>query len=348
MKQSTTPLVLEADKQAVQKLPRKQRRPVSRYQWPLERLFGKKNWCLPWLIELCEENDRFFLHLTEQRQDYIHFLCLVRCAMLELDYCGTSISFQARWLLQHPKKLILKDLYPDIPEGTIGVLGRLGPQPLPQDYYPLLLEFLADKAAGKLLRHKPRVYKRDLDMLTLLVETDKCNPVTEWAKCSKDYTRIEYFVRVAQTINPGLPRKNIVQTLLKFKNKKQFSKWMEKQLGAVSFPPPVWAGNDWIHPVTHAADLKSTARHFQNCCYDYLTRILSGHYYIYVSEEGPAVIGLVNDALLGWEVDEIKGGSGRKVLLPNSKTRILSAFAGAGIPERSEYRWHEELDDFLI
>ena len=322
-------------------------REISKYQWPLERIFGRRNWCITWLAELCAANDRLFMHITEQRQDYIHFLCFVRLALLELNCSAVSIAYQAEWLLKNSKRKILSDLYNTVPEGLIGILSRLGPHALPERYYQLILEMLSDNTARKYLTHKKRIFKRDLDLLPFIQEKGPGAASADWARDSKVYARIMYYTKVTQAIHPELPREQIVKSLLKFKRQEQFCKWINKQLLSVNFPAPFWAGNAWLHPVTTAAELKSTARTFKNCCYAYLANVLYERSYFYVSEEGPAVIMLVRDAFLGWEIDEINGIANEKVL-PHPKARILNAFASAGIPERREFRWHDGLDDFLI
>ena len=43
--------------------------------WFIRRLYGKDLWCASWLDALCEIDERFLLHLCDQKQSYIHYLC---------------------------------------------------------------------------------------------------------------------------------------------------------------------------------------------------------------------------------------------------------------------------------
>lgn len=86
--------------------------------WTVERLFGKRHWVSEWVIGLCESEPRFLLHLIDQSPDYVHFVCLVRLALLKYSADDESLKY-ATWMLTQNKKSILQSLYPSHPDGLL-------------------------------------------------------------------------------------------------------------------------------------------------------------------------------------------------------------------------------------
>lgn len=254
---------------------------------------------------------------------------------------------QADWIRTHDKKTVLHELYEPVPEGLLSIFYKLGPYALSQHNYKLMLQLLSDKRGHKYLAHKKRISQRDLQLVPVLIEASSNNLSIGKIRNIKDIERIEYYTKVTQIIAPHLPLEQIIQSLMSFRRQEQFAKWIDKKLSKLHFADPPWPGNNWIHPLTTAADLKSAARQFENCCYDYLTKIIFGRCYFYTLDKGPALVLIVRDALLGWELDEVKG-TANKTIRSNLKSKILDAFRQAGIHQRGRYRWHDELDDFLI
>jgi hypothetical protein len=317
----------------------------GKYQWPVARLFGRNSWCAPWIMELCNADDKFSLHMIEQQEAYVHYLCVVRLALLDYSVFNTDIPSQAEWLRTHSKKAVLDLLYAPAPPGLLNILAKLGPYPLSQEYYQLILDSLPNIQVQKYLRHKKRINKRDLNIIPVLMSNNPSS--SNWLDGNDDFERLKYYVRLTQRIDPDMPLEDAVRSLVDFRQQEQFAEWIEKQLLKASFPLPTWAGNDWIHPITTAADLKSTAQRFENCCYDYLTKILFDRCYFYVSDRGPALVMIIKDPFFGWELKEMAGPDNEKV---DATTRlpILDAFAEVGIQPCGPFRWYDVVDDYLF
>ncbi len=319
----------------------------SKYKWPVERLFGRNHWCVSWIMELCNADEKFSLHLIEQQAAYSHYLCVIRLALLDNPFIDMAISSQAEWLRTRTRKTVLNELYDPAPAGLLNILSKLGAYALPQEYYRLILDTLPDVQVQKYLRHKKHINKRDLNMIPVLMSNDALPSAANWPGKNNDFERLKYYARLTQCIDPAMSLEKITRSLINFRQPEQFTDWIDKQLLKASFPQPVWAGNGRIHPVLTAADLQSTASQFENCCYDYLAKILFGRYYFYISDIGPALVLIVRDPFLGWELAEISGTGNEKVPAPDN-VRILEEFENAGLYQRSSYCWYEALDDYLF
>ena len=64
--------------------------PTFHSEWIIEGLLGANHWCSVWLNALCTADPAFFKHVAEQGSGYLHFLCLIRLA--EVDVEGDPIE----------------------------------------------------------------------------------------------------------------------------------------------------------------------------------------------------------------------------------------------------------------
>ena len=47
-------------------------------EWVIPALFRfEAQWCYDWVIELCKQDPRLIGHISQHRNGYIHFLCIV-------------------------------------------------------------------------------------------------------------------------------------------------------------------------------------------------------------------------------------------------------------------------------
>ncbi len=93
--------------------------------WLVERLFGKRHWACQWVIELCEADPQFLLHLVDQPPEYVHFICLVRLAAVKRFADDGDKLEWAVFIRTHNKKSVMGTLYPDFSAGVLGVLPKL-------------------------------------------------------------------------------------------------------------------------------------------------------------------------------------------------------------------------------
>ena len=124
--------------------------------WFIRRLYGKDLWCASWLDALCEIDERFLLHLCDQKQSYIHYLCLVRLAW-QRSHALLSLADQAQILQQRKQKSLLQSLYRPYPVGLLNVLSKFGHVSLCKSYYQLLVELQSNATTRAYLAHETKL-----------------------------------------------------------------------------------------------------------------------------------------------------------------------------------------------
>ena len=276
----------------------------------VEGLFGKRHWVTEWVASLCEADSRFLFHLAEQLPGYVHFICLVRLALLRRATKTRDAKECAHFLRSQSKKKILQHLYPAYPTGILGVLPKLQKKPLSKDEYRLLLRALSDKDMCKRLNHAKHIRKFDIYLLEILDTAPEEIEFSGFIKCIKKHSDYKYFLlisKVTRRLNIGVTQREINAASKNMDEISQLSNWFEKKIEQSPFPPPPWEGNDLIKPIRSLEQLKEVRNKFNNCLMRYIYKIVFGYSYLYVCESMPAVIEMVKDVGLGWEIGSIKG-----------------------------------------
>src|SRR5690606_5381298 len=107
------------------------------------------------------------------------------------------------WLRTHKKKDILETLLDPVPQGLAVLLKKLGPHVMPQNYYQMIPGLLANKTIRNYLVHKKRIHKCDFDSSSLLITLLNDDAIVpELVKQNKNLRRVNYYIRIAQAINP--------------------------------------------------------------------------------------------------------------------------------------------------
>ena len=317
----------------------------------VEGLFGKRHWVTEWVASLCEADSRFLFHLAEQLPGYVHFICLVRLALLRRATKTRDAKECAHFLRSQSKKKILQHLYPAYPTGILGVLPKLQKKPLSKDEYRLLLRALSDKDMCKRLNHVRHIRKFDIHLLEILDNIPEEFQFSELINCIKKHSDYKYFlflVRVIRHLNIEITQGEINAASKNMNKMSQLSGWFKKKLEQLPFPSPPWEGNDFVKPIRSRDQLKEVRSKFSNCVMDYTPKIVLGYSYFYVCESVPAVIEMVKDVGLGWEIGKMEGGSNdRKAHNPRRHyadrelsdahtNQIIKVFSDAGFGLRPE------------
>lgn len=108
------------------------------------------------------------------------------------------------------------------------------------------------------------------------------------------------------------PHSEVLKSIRRIKTLKELTSWLQHHVMSMAFPPPPWTGNDWIKPVVSVTALKEASLRFKNCSYGYKRSVLLGNYYFYISDRGPAIIGVELDPIVGWRIDDITGPHNQK------------------------------------
>ena len=279
--------------------------------WVIERFFGGRHWCNRWVSELCASDPAFLTHLSEQREGYIHYLCLVRLAWRKKQV-QLSIAEQALVLRQSTQKSLLHSLYHPCPEGLLKTLTKLGHIPLSRKYYQLLIALLGKVETRAYLAHSSRVRAYHLrwlnDFPTDLLQISVLRSI----KNASDYRMLQSIEAVLRVLQKDPKHASKFDAVKRLKTLSQLENWIQRFVLTLTFPPAPWSGNNEIQPITTAKALKATAHMFSNCIYGYVRSVLLGYRYLYICERGPVVIALKRDPLLNWHIEEINGVNNTK------------------------------------
>ena len=316
----------------------------------VEGLFGKRHWVTEWVIGLCESDSRFLFHLADQSPGYVHFICLVRLALLQRSTEMRDAKESAHWICSQSKKKILQHLYPAYPTSILGVLPKLQKNPLTKNEYRRLLRALSDKDMCKRLNHAKHIRKFDIHLLDIMDNVPEEFQFSGFMNCIKKQSDYKYFlflVRVIRHLNMEVTQREINAASKNMNKMSQLSDWFKKKIEQSPFPPPPWEGNDFVKPICSRKQLKEARSKFRNCLMSYTPKIVLGYSYFYVCESVPAVIEMVKDVGLGWEIGEMEGpseqSSGRRRRHYKSRElsdahtdQIIKVFSDAGFCLRPE------------
>ena len=274
----------------------------------VEGLFGKRHWATDWVVSLCEADSRFLFHLADQSRGYVHFICLVRLALLQRSTEMRDAKECAHWICSQSKKKILQHLYPACPTGILGVLSKLQKKPLSKDEYRLLLRALSDKDMCKRFNHVRHIRKFDIHLLEILDNAPKELQFRGFMNCIKKHSDYKYFLcltKIIRHLNIEITQREI-NAASKTTNKiSKLSDLFKKKIKRSPFPPPPWEGNDFVKPICSREQLKEVRSKFNNCIMSYTHKVVLGYSYFYICESVPAVIEMVKDAGVGWEIGEM-------------------------------------------
>ncbi len=279
---------------------------VRVHNWFIPKLYGSDLWCRDWLEDLCLADPNFLQHLSEQKEGYIHYLCLVRMAWLEKRTPLSSVA-QARLLQQHTQKSLLQTLYPSYPNGLLKVLTKFGPIPLSKKYYRLLLTLQRDESACRFLSHAKHLRAYHLRWLEEFPHGVLPISMLHSFKTASQYRTFKTIITVIKALQKNDEHAPTFNSLKRLKTLSQLVNWYQRYVQTLDFPAPPWPGNEWIKPITSSRALKKASKEFQNCIYDYVRSVLLGHAYFYQCSRCPTIVAIKRDPLIGWHIHEING-----------------------------------------
>ena len=295
-------------------------------------LFGKHHWATEWVIRLCGADPKLLFHLVEQSRGYVHFICLVRLALLTQPEDDGNELLYAELLQSKTRKEILNALYPNCPPGILGVLPKLEKKPLRRENYQQLIQSLADNHLRKRLNHAKRVRRDDLvlcAMIDHIPKEFKVSGILVGIKKCHDCQHLLMLIKVWQYVGVKMTQQDIEKETREMNDMVNIVAWFEEKVTAVPFPPPPWPGNDRLKPVCSQQALKDASKRFKNCVKSYFLDVVFGLSYFYVCERPMMIIEMKKDVVLGWGIGDIKGISNNKVDAVR-KNEIMQEFSAAG------------------
>tara|TARA_R110000782_G_scaffold30891_4_gene76565 strand:+ start:766 stop:1752 length:987 start_codon:yes stop_codon:yes gene_type:complete len=318
--------------------------PSTLYNKILNKIIPPNHWGNIWLKDLCHADTTFLEHLIEQRDDFIHFLCLVYLYKNDSSkYKRLSNNELAILIRTHPKKLILKDLIRPYPPGITNLLKKLNGKPFSKNTYFELIELLHDTKASTHLQHASSINSNTIKCLFQLDHSWRDLKILHNVKTTKDTNIILFIHRACLKLGEKYPDFIDHVSLHKIKDIDGLIDYLIRRINKITFPEPPWVGNKRIRPITNGEQLNSVSKKFKNCIADYICEILMGACYFYVSSYGPSIIKLNRNPIFIWHVEEILGVENDEVTKHALRT-IHAEFSEHDIDKKTNI----EFDNFLL
>jgi hypothetical protein len=145
----------------------------------------------------------------------------------------------------------------------------------------------------------------------------------------------DYALAAVRQHRPDLVDAELSAVLRHLGRMKTLSGWLCAVLAKAELPRPPWPGSATIVPLETVAAIRAAGRELRNCLaeHEHWLAALFGQrcYYRVDGRNGPAIVALEFDALLGtWRL-ECWHGPGNAALKPAAARHIRMAFAAAGI-----------------
>lgn len=249
-------------------------------------------------------------------------LMAARLRALAPDVCGTTedplvqIAHGLRAL--YPRS-IARAVYGSVPEGFLGVLGRLGPDPLPDPTdYRLAFDLFADpanKARAKLLRQKSGpVSAKHLRIAACLAPMLVHQKVFERVRSEFAVESLNMALDLIRQLHPALPDAVLEATLEGLSPKdRDLSEWVGTWLSKAETVPmnsPFPAGDPDLRLIS-PVKLAELARRFRNCAASYAAYIgLGTHLIVEWTHPGQTAVIVLRSLSNGsWLIEQVRSES---------------------------------------
>ena len=158
----------------------------------------------------------------------------------------------------------------------------------------------------------------------------------------------DYVMAVVRRHRPDLNDDGLVTVLREFRRADHLSVWLLGVLRHADLPAPPWKGAGAIEPLKTVAAIEATGFEFRNCLGgedSWLSAVLGQRcFYRVGGHDGPAIVSVAFDPLLGaWRVETYRGPRNRP-LKPSAERGVLTAFAASGIRYFGDYPRARALD----
>lgn len=327
----------------------------------VEKLFGKRHWAAGWALDMCDADSQFLTHLAEQPRGYVHFLCLIRLALLARGGGYGEAQDVARLLRAGNEWALLEEFFPSCPADIIGVLHKLPKKPFHKGGYRMLISALEDESMRSHLSQSKRVSEATICFFSSIANIPaRFRPAAmrlfnidyqdAFENYSADYFSFLQVIRTIEKFNLKVTDQEFNEAVNKAGSAfpggvRDLRDWIRKKVSKLPFPPPPWEGNDKIRPIRSPDEWEKAAAKFNfalksSTFYDdiYVSRIVTGHDYIYVCEHIPAMIIIRRGTdeewcLTGWAILDIRGEKNRRIgLLQEHELRqVFHQFLDASI-----------------
>ena len=230
--------------------------------------------------------------------------------------------------------------------GKLTLLKRLPGRLLRRRDYDKLADALCDPRKRTALAQHPRLRLSDIEAICVSDQPLAAASVRLAAKIGAELG--DYVLAVVRQHRPDLDDGGLATILGELGHAGDLTAWLHAVLRRADLPSPPWPGVDTIEPLRRVAAIDRAGLEFQNCLRGedwWLSAVLGQRcFYRAGSRDGPALVSIVHDPLLGaWRV-ECYRGPGNKPLKPAAERRLLAVFAAAGFRYFGDYPRARALD----
>lgn len=324
----------------------------------VKKLFGKRHWAAPWALDLCNADPQFLTHLAEQPRGYVHFLCLVRLALLERGGDGGDARESALVLRAGNKRALLDELFPSCPADIIDLLPKLPKKPFHEEGYRALMGALEDESMrshllrGKSVTESTICFFSSIENIPARFRPAAMHFFFVDYSVEPEFFSREYFlflqvIRAIEVFNLKVTEQEFNAAAKKSGSAYQLQIWILEKVSKLPFPAPPWDGNDQIRPIRSPDEWEKAAAKFNFALRvpgfygAWASRIVAGYCHLYVCDHIPAVIIIRRSAyayeewcVTGWAVIDIRGPKHKRIGLIQEYElrRVFHQFLDANIP----------------
>jgi hypothetical protein len=303
-------------------------------------------WACPMVERMVRHRPAIAADLLQADAATKHFVALaIRGWELHQGRCERALRQLSEDLLSRPRPAVLAEIW-GVGLGKLGFLKRLPGRVLPRPYYDHLVAAWSDPARRKLLSQCARISPGEIEAVALV---DQPLPAASARAIKKIGTELfGYVLAVVRRHRPDLDDIGLAAVLRELKRGEDLADWLRNVLRHADLPPPTWPGTETIVPLGAVSEIRATGLEFRNCLAGedwWLSAVLDQRcFYRVGGRDGPAIVSVALDPLLGaWRIKSYRGPA-NAVLKPSIERRTLKAFAAAGIPYFGEYPRGRALD----
>jgi hypothetical protein len=275
-----------------------------------------------------------------------HFVALaIRGWELHRGRCEQALRQLSDDLFSRPRPTVLAKIW-GVGLGQLGFLKRLPSRVLSRCHYDHLITVWCDPTRRRLLSQHSRLSLREIEAIACLDQPLQVASARAIGKIGAEL--FEYILAVVRRHRPDLDDIGLAAALRELKRGEDLAEWLRNVLRHVELPPPPWPGTETIAPLRTVGAIRATGLEFRNCLAGedwWLSAVLGQRCFYRVSgPDGPAIVSVALDPLLGaWRIESYRGPA-NAVLNPSIERRTLKVFAAAGIPYFGEYPRGRALD----
>jgi hypothetical protein len=248
-------------------------------------------------------------------------------------------------LFSRPRPAVLAEFW-GVGLGKLGFLKRLPGRVLSRRHYEHLVAAWSDPRGRKLLSQCARISPGEIEAVALV---DQPLPAASARAIGKIGAELfDYVMAVIRRHRPDLDDIGLAAALRELKRGEDLADWLRNVLRHADLPPPPWPGTETIVPLGAVTEIRATGLEFRNCLAGedwWLSAVLDQRcFYRVRGRDGPAIVSVALDPLLGtWRIESYRGPA-NEPLKPAAERRLLEAFAAEGIRYFGDYPRARALD----